>query len=140
MNNQTIDYKFAGFWLRVIAGIIDTLILWIPASLFNWLFKESFSNEILFQVYDFIQLTIIWSLYYGFLESSTYQGTLGKRLLGLKAVDINGNRISFVRAVSRFLLGIIASFPLGIGIFMIGFTKKKQGLHDILAKCLVVKK
>jgi uncharacterized RDD family membrane protein YckC len=54
--------------------------------------------------------------------------------------DLNGDRISFGKASGRFFGKIISRLILGIGFFMIGFTEKKQGLHDMIAGCLVVKK
>ncbi len=57
----------------------------------------------------------------------------------LRVVSYSNNRITFINAVGRFL-GQFSSFLLmGIGVFMIAFTSKKQGLHDMLAKCLVIR-
>jgi uncharacterized RDD family membrane protein YckC len=74
------------------------------------------------------------------MESSKYQSTLGKAVLGIKVTDLKGNRISFGRASGRFFAKIISSLTLGVGYIMIAFTEKKQGLHDMIAECLVVKK
>ena len=73
------------------------------------------------------------------MESSEYQATLGKMLLGLKVTDLKGRRISFLRATGRHFGKILSGLILGIGFFMIAFTKKKQGLHDIITECLVLK-
>ncbi|MCZ6692889.1 MAG: RDD family protein [Bacteroidetes bacterium] len=79
-------------------------------------------------------------LYYAVLESGSYQGTLGKMLLNLKVTDLEGEQISFSRATGRFFGKFLSSFIIYIGYIMIGLTEKKQGLHDILAGCLVVRK
>jgi uncharacterized RDD family membrane protein YckC len=79
-------------------------------------------------------------LYYAFMESSKYQATLGKMVLGIVVTDMNGQRISFGRAVGRNLAKIVSQIILCIGYLMIAFTQKKQGLHDIMANCLVVAK
>ena len=79
-------------------------------------------------------------LYYAFMESSKYQATLGKMVLGIIVTDADGKRISFGRAVGRNLAKIVSQIILLIGYFMVAFTKKKQGLHDIMANCLVVVK
>jgi uncharacterized RDD family membrane protein YckC len=80
------------------------------------------------------------TVYFALMESSSRQATLGKMALGIVVTDMDGKRISFGRAVGRNLGKIISSIILLIGYFMIAFTQKKQGLHDIVTKCLVVVK
>ncbi len=60
--------------------------------------------------------------------------------LGIVVTDIDGNRISFGRANARFWSKIISGMILGIGFLMAAFTEKKQGLHDMIAGTLVIKK
>ncbi|MEP7128319.1 MAG: RDD family protein [Chitinophagales bacterium] len=86
-----------------------------------------------------ISVTISW-LYYSLMESSHRQATLGKSALGIKVTDLNGNRISFLNATGRYFGKILSGLIFGIGYIMIIFTEKKQGLHDILAGTLVVRK
>jgi len=131
---------YAGFWRRVISVIIDIVILWVPASLFRWSAPDLNITGVVLEVIDFMYLMLVWALYYGFTESSRYQATFGKLVMGLRVTNYNGEKISFLNAVGRFLGQFISLLPLGIGIFMIGWTKKKQGLHDIIASCLVIKK
>jgi uncharacterized RDD family membrane protein YckC len=82
---------------------------------------------------------VINLLYYSLLESSAWQGTLGKKALGLAVTDLEGRRISFGRAVGRWFAKIISSLTLLIGYIMAGFTAKKQALHDMIAGTLVIK-
>jgi uncharacterized RDD family membrane protein YckC len=77
-------------------------------------------------------------LYYALMESSSYQGTVGKMVLGIKVTDLNGNRIGFGRATGRHFGKIISGLILCVGYIMVAFTQKRQGLHDIMAGCLVV--
>lgn len=81
--------------------------------------------------------TIVW-LYYATLECSSWQATFGKKLLGIKVVDLRGNRISFLRATTRSFAKVLSALMF-IGFIIIDFTPKKQGLHDMIAGCLVVK-
>jgi uncharacterized RDD family membrane protein YckC len=60
--------------------------------------------------------------------------------LGLKVTDTDGNSLDFVKALVRNVCKIISGMIMGIGYIMAGFTEKKQGLHDIIANTLVVKK
>lgn len=77
-------------------------------------------------------------LYFGLLTSSKIQGTIGKRLLGIKVVDGKGNRISFSRAIGRYFAMMVSCFMF-IGFIMAAFTEKKQALHDYIANTFVIK-
>ena len=79
-------------------------------------------------------------LYYALFESSKLQATPGKLALKLKVTDMKGKRIGFGQATGRFFAKIISAIILLFGFFMIGWTEKKQGLHDIIASTLVMKK
>jgi uncharacterized RDD family membrane protein YckC len=83
---------------------------------------------------------VLQVLYYSFMESSKYQGTLGKMALGLIVTDANGAKLDFTKALIRNLGKIVSWFVMGIGFIMAGFTEKKQALHDMIASTLVVKK
>lgn len=83
---------------------------------------------------------VISIAYYTFMESSSTQATLGKMALGIIVVDMEGRRISFARALGRSAGKIISGCTCYIGFIMAGFTQRKQGLHDIMAGCLVVDK
>jgi len=79
-------------------------------------------------------------LYYSILESSKYQGTVGKLVMGIKVTDMNGERISFGKGVLRAIGRVISGMILFIGYLMAAFTERKQALHDMLAGTLVLKK
>ncbi len=76
-------------------------------------------------------------LYEALMESSSYQATLGKMIFGMKVTDLNGNRIDFLRATGRHFAKIVSGLLLCFGFIMVGFTERKQGLHDMLAGTLV---
>ena len=77
-------------------------------------------------------------LYYAGFESSRGQATPGKVLMHLEVTDLEGNRITFARATLRFFGKFLSTVIIFIGFLMIGFTKKRQGLHDTIAGCLVL--
>ena len=152
---------YAGFWWRFLAYIIDDIIIgfvnfiilipmWavLGFSIFKLSELSSFNDEIplgavasLFGLIFFtalISIVITW-LYFALMESSSKQGTLGKMALGIKVTDIEGNRISFLRATGRYFGKILSGMILMIGYIMAGLTPKKQALHDMLANCLVMK-
>ena len=86
-----------------------------------------------------VNLFGVW-LYYALFESSSWQGTPGKRALGLFVTDMQGRRISFARATGRYFGRFISTAILFIGYLMIAFTERKQALHDMLADCLVLRR
>ncbi|MDX6303162.1 MAG: hypothetical protein QOI77_131 [Blastocatellia bacterium] len=77
-------------------------------------------------------------LYSSLLESSSWQGTVGKKLIGLRVTDLDGNRISFGKATGRHFGKIISSLICLVGFIMVAFTEKHQALHDQMAGTLVV--
>ena len=82
-------------------------------------------------------LLLTW-LYHALMESSEWQATLGKKVLGLVVTDMAGRRVSFGRATGRHFAKIITNMvPAFIGYIMAGFTERKQALHDMIAGCLV---
>jgi uncharacterized RDD family membrane protein YckC len=148
---------YAGFWLRFVAFIIDTIVLYFVGTIITLPFLASMGIRGIMRGHvpmspeewmpflgAFIRLALIrtvlnW-LYYALLESSSWQATLGKKALGLEVTDLEGRRISFGRATGRFFAKIISALILWIGFIMAGFTEKKQALHDMIAGTLVIRK
>lgn len=124
--------KYAGFWIRFVALLIDCIII-VPLN--NYILSYMGDGSIL----RLLGPNLIWWVYTAGLTSSNLQGTLGKKILGLKVVDLNGNRISFARATGRFFASILSGLILGIGYLMVAFNPKKQGLHDQIAGTYVIK-
>jgi len=149
MNNllRKEDMMYASFGKRTIAFVIDQSIIltatMVLAMAFCYLqrgllgtrefISEAASNG------KAILFFIIW-LYYACGESSSSQATIGKKVMSVKVTDMNGGKISFGRASGRLFLKFVSGTIYGIGFFMALFTKKKQGLHDMIAKTLVVTK
>ena len=77
-------------------------------------------------------------LYFAGFECSRGMATPGKTLLRIVVTDKEGNRISFARATLRHFAKFISTLIIFIGFIMIGFTKKRQGLHDKIAGCIVL--
>ena len=139
---------YGGFWIRVVAAIIDAIILRIVVApvgmIFGGLGMAGMMSGIPHRGLRFLGggITIIllifgsW-LYEAFMESSSYQATLGKMIFGMKVTDLYGNRISFERATGRHFAKWLSTMILGIGYIMVGLTERKQGLHDLLAGTLV---
>jgi uncharacterized RDD family membrane protein YckC len=149
---------YGGFWIRFLAHLIDHVILGaVAAPLFFIMVLPAIiriarqaeqdqepSPEMIVAIvssaFVYIALAFVgqW-LYEALLTSSSWQATIGKRVLRLKVVDEAGNRIGFGRATGRFFAKILSSMFFCIGFIMIGFTERKRGLHDMLAGTVVMK-
>jgi len=158
---QQQEVRYAGFWLRFVAYIIDDLILGFVGFLLSLPFiggivfsglriaeaEDNFESiapgiaGIFGSIFGMILVTVAagW-LYFALMESSKTQGTLGKMALSLKVTDMEGNKISFGRATGRYFGKIISGMIFMIGYIIAGLTEKKQALHDIMASCLVIRK
>jgi len=151
--------RYAGFWRRFVAYMIDNvivgivaLLLFIPAlailgvGIGAGMMEESGSGIGILLAFiaaymaAILLFVVLHWLYYALMESSNKQATLGKLALGIVVTDLNGQRISFGRATGRYFGKIVSGMILSIGYIMAGFTEKKQALHDIMASCLVVMK
>jgi uncharacterized RDD family membrane protein YckC len=152
---------YAGFWLRVVAHLIDDLLLGMGIgilvligvamvgvdsirSMVEGMKGEDFQMPgSLISAIFFVTLAsivLVW-IYNASMESSKHQGTLGKMALGLIVTDSQGRPIGFGHATGRYFAKIITGLiPLGIGYAMAGFTEKKQALHDMIAGCLVLRR
>lgn len=163
MEQENKEIKYAGFWLRVAAYLIDSLVMSAGGLLIaipviigivgfavglegvdnpedilesgRWMYVGGIIGLILLA--SLLGLVMGW-LYYALMESSKYGGTLGKIAVGIKVVDMNGNKVTFGKATGRYFSRIVTNMTLFVGYIMAGFTEKKQALHDIIAGCLVI--
>jgi uncharacterized RDD family membrane protein YckC len=127
--------QYASFLERFAAALVDGIILSIVGSILGFIL----GNLNLQGLASILQIIIGW-LYYSYLESSERQATIGKGLLNIVVTDVDGGRITFVKATIRYFSKILSALILLIGYIMAAFTEKKQGLHDIIAGTLVLKK
>ena len=133
---------YGGFWIRLVAYIIDAIILGIVGAILGAIFGLSLMSGADMEHYDptlnIVSLIIGW-LYFALFESSERGATPGKMALGLRVVTGDGKRLSFLNATGRYFAKIVSALILFIGFIMIGFTQHKRGLHDMMANTLVIK-
>jgi len=140
---------YGGFWIRVLAEILDRVLLavvFVPVALalvFPYMTAIAHGDQDIetpplgFLLWIPLFVAAAW-LYDALLTSSVWQGTVGKRICGLKVTDEQGSRISFGRATGRFFAKILSRVGFGIGFLMVAFMDRKRGLHDIIAGTLVM--
>ena len=153
--------EYAGFWLRLVALVIDNVVIGfgfvlvlIPIIFLTGLSSllsrihpgEDLNDAGIFLIVALIflaatvMLLVTW-LYHALMESSEWQATLGKKALGLVVTDMAGHRVTLGRSTGRHFGKIITNLiPAFIGYIMAGFTEKKQALHDMMAGCLVLRR
>ncbi len=158
-----METPYAGFWLRLVALIIDAIVIsiiefvvFVPLlSALGLGFIGAMSEMDTEEPGNIVGLVAavvaaagaywilakaIQILYYSIMESSNSQATLGKMAMGIKVTDMQGGRLDFTSAFLRNLCKLISDFTMFIGYIMAGFTEKRQALHDLIAGALVVKK
>jgi len=138
--------EYASFWRRLGASCADVVLLLIPiyalllalAAGHSVLSRSRESYDLAFAVFGCAALAVGPWLYCAGMESR-HGATLGKRALGLRVTDLQGNHVSFLRATARFWAKLLSVIPLFAGFIMMAFTARRQALHDRIAGTLVVR-
>jgi uncharacterized RDD family membrane protein YckC len=140
MNNSDIEY--AGFWVRVGATLIDTLLILtvtlpILISIYGWKYFDS--KGFVAGPADFL---ISWVLpaAAAIWFWTHKQASPGKMALSIRVLDAeSGATLTTGQSVGRYLAYFVSVIPFGLGLFWVGFDKRKQGWHDKLAHSVVVR-
>lgn len=164
---QTAPRSYAGFWLRFVAAIIDALIIGFAFGIpFVFVMAANGISQAAMNIHPgeppsailaalgagllltFFAVFVVggW-LYFALMESSGWQGTIGKKALGLYVTDLQGGRVTFGRASGRYFGGRflwhVPAFGLLYGFIdciLAGLSARKQAVHDMMANCLVLRK
>lgn len=145
-NYSSAMRRLAAFFLdHIIVGAVLSALAWqlwdwpsgfdgfnFPFMWHDWNWNFSILSH------NLLKETLI-IIYYALMESSKYQATLGKIVMGIKVVNKDGRGLDFSKALLRNLSKILSGLIIGIGYIMIIFDDRKQGLHDKIADTFVVK-
>ena len=138
----TAQVAYGGFWIRLVAYIIDAILISLVLGVVTSIFGISYMNmddvSKIDPTLNLLSLAVAW-LYFALMESSERGATVGKMAMGLRVVTNDGKRLSFMNATGRYFAKILSALILCIGFIMIGFTERKRGLHDMIASTLVIK-
>lgn len=124
---RAAEAPYAGFWKRFAALLIDLILIGVISYLL-WFITPSLALA---------GILIGW-LYSTVMESSRFLGTLGKKLLRLQVVDLDGERLSLPRSAARSTAKLLSALNLCAGYLVAVFTPRKQAVHDLLASTLVL--
>ena len=150
---------YAGFWLRVVAFVIDSIVLsvlylLVIIPLYDALLPpaaiamdpdlpaqgQSLFDQVLKPDVSLLILIVVAIVYYAIMEASRHQGSLGKLALELKVTDAQGGRLSFSKSVIRKASKLLSAALLLLGDLAAAFTRRKQALHDLIAGAFVLKR
>jgi uncharacterized RDD family membrane protein YckC len=137
------EFEYGGFWVRVAAALIDSLLIVMIAfpiltAFYGWSYWDS--EELVQGGVDFVityvmpgVVTVLFWLY--------RQATPGKMALGLRVVDAaTGRRASTGQLIGRYLGYYVSMIPLLLGLLWVAFDARKQGWHDKLAGTVVIRR
>jgi uncharacterized RDD family membrane protein YckC len=144
--------RYAGFWIRFVAFIIDGLILGVVGSVVSMPLRLMIGvtavqagdpTAALPAMFGLLGLSMLINIalgvaYFGYLNS-TKGATFGKMALGLKIIHPDGSGLSFGQAAGRFLLYYLDMIILYIGFIIAGFDSEKRALHDRIMNTRVIK-
>jgi uncharacterized RDD family membrane protein YckC len=129
--------SYGGFWIRVLAYSADISIIMIGLALLA--VPLYFLGGAGIAIYS-VLAAIAPFAYFVWFTASARQATFGKQLCGLRVEHVaSGQRISLLRSLGRELAKFVSAAIFMIGYLMVGFTGRKQGLHDVLAATVVVR-
>ena len=117
-------------WLRLLAFVYDAYMIQVLIRLF---FSSFFDRSIT------LISVLIYFIYATLMEASVFQATLGKWFIGFKVCDYDKKRPSIRSSLIRNISKVI-SFISIFGFLMIDANRKKQALHDIISKTLVIRR
>jgi uncharacterized RDD family membrane protein YckC len=130
-----VSARYAGFWIRVAAYVIDAILLGVVGGILSGMTLHphtvDYTSGAPGAVLSLIYFGLMWSKHGG-------GQTIGMRLFHLRVVGINGQLLEIGDALLRWL-GLVLSFiVLCIGVIWVAFDPRKQGWHDKIAKTYVV--
>ena len=151
------QYTYAGFWVRLIARLLDSLIVGLPLAVLLGLIAvaagavagtssnsgqgtQTAAGAVFSAIFILFYLVAIvvgvgyWVYFWG-----TSGQTFGMRVLKLRLVDAaTGGPIGIPRALVRWLMTIVNSWACYLGWIWVAFDPRKQGWHDKVANSVVL--
>lgn len=131
-------FVYAGFWIRVGAKILDTILMQIISGVIGFIIGLSMKGNgaapILAGVIGFA-IGVAYPVFF----LGKYGATIGKMAVKVKVVRSNGEPISYGRALGRTFAEMLSGLILGIGYLMVAWDPEKRALHDRICDTRVVK-
>jgi uncharacterized RDD family membrane protein YckC len=136
-------FVYAGFWIRVVAALIDSVLLLVPMLVLGAVGAAgSLSGDVMTSLAVSLMMNVVGMLLGALYEAffvARFAATPGKMALRLKVVMPDGGRVSFWRAFGRYFAKLLNMFTLLIGYIMVAFDAQKRGLHDMICGTRVIR-
>ena len=151
-------FRYAGFWIRFVAVLIDSIILAVAGSAVQLFLlgsafrpfaqvKPNATPEEALTAFGAMMGALAVSMLVGIVIGASYEGffvsrvgaTPGKMALSLKVVRSNGGPVSLGRAIARYFAKWLSSMTLCIGYIIAGFDAEKRSMHDMICDTRVIK-
>lgn len=137
---------YAGFWIRVAAAIIDSIVVWtlqivltIVLGAMAGLLSPDMDGESIASLIVFALFSGAVGIAYYVVFTGACGQTPGKMVMRLKVMRSDGSAITYGRAALREIVGkFVSGITLGVGYLMVAFDLRKQGLHDKIADTCVI--
>ena len=120
----------AGFWIRVVALIVDGIVLSVIGNLL--IGGDNVRSGAVTTLLGFAYCAYFWT-------ASGKGATLGMRLVKIRVVKTDGSPLTIGDALIRYLMLVVSFVALFIGVVWVAFDANKQGWHDKVAGTYVVK-
>ena len=159
-------YRYAGFWIRVVAQLIDSLITsTVLGAVFFMLYGSSLlavikqaadagangnqpdpaamvelMTPIITSIWGFQFLAIGAGVAYSAYFLVKLGATPGKMAVGIKVIRADGGPIQVGQAIGRYFAWMLSAIILDIGYMMAGWDDQKRALHDRLVETRVIYK
>ena len=123
-----------GFWVRVLAFIIDAIVTGIVGGIINGILfgGDATRGNGLSTLLGLAYVLYFWSSY-------GHGQTVGNRIMKIRVVKTDGSELTLMDAFIRYIGLIISFFAIFIGVIWVAFDANKQGWHDKIANTYVVK-
>lgn len=144
-NNENA-YTYAGFLVRLAAYIVDSfiigillIILNVPKFILNMVGVSILDTKVLFNFSVWEIILYLLSATYFVVLTYYFGKTVGKRVMKIKVISSEKEKLSFWNAVYREVIGkYLSGLLCGIGYLTVIFDNKKRAVHDMLCDTLVV--
>ncbi|MDB5872785.1 MAG: hypothetical protein JWQ07_2227 [Ramlibacter sp.] len=134
--------QYVGFWARVLAALIDTVMLFIITLPIGYLVYGGFAASDGGVIRGPADVLINWLLPAAIVIWlwSKLQSTPGKMALSARIVDADsGKAPTLAQFLIRYVGYFVSIIPLCLGLIWVGLDRRKQGWHDKMANTVVVR-
>lgn len=130
-NAKPLPSNAVGFWRRLGASLLDGLIIGVPLALISYFVTGDTKGNLFTNLVSMLYSLLLPVFWYGY--------TVGKRIVGVRIVKVDGEPVGIGTMLLRVAVGIwlVYTVTLGIGAIisaiMVGVREDKRAIHDLIA-------